>query len=778
MSVIQRPLFRAAGGGANKFPDLSGDGKVTQKDILMGRGVIEKQEGGGIGPMMPADAMAMMPEQMPSPMPAEASMDPLAQDVLMAREEGEKIGLDYLAETMDGIDMAANTEELINSIRGNDRPLQDRVAELATFVGEQDAVQTPESVLAMVQPTIMMTEEGAIDSGVGGLIQDVIGETDMDAGMGQGVGALMAQGQPAPEMAPPPPMAQAPMAPPQQFAAGGPVVYMAEAGDPSKKQLVEQLARQTGVLSDLPAISGLGGYYDEYLPVYQNLIAQSDENLDKDRALALAKAGFQFASGRDAKGKNIAGSGFLANLASAGEGLVGDIGALDREQRKLDQATKTMALQSAIASEKSDKETAAASNLAMFKAVKDLTIEEMKAKRLFTNEYGVMPFTDQYGREQSRLFIEKGPDAGTVVFQGPTDVAREMLGNIQVTQDAGGAASATTAAGTDTADAAPSSLEVPLDADEVGVAGIVFTQPQMLKAYAEGSFDPENLNKFTTSLTNTFQPKQTDTGIDLATNMDPALAAAIVLRADNPNIGPEGIPPLLLQKARSLAFDPETGKQLSPETLESFYTEQLATNIPFFEPDFDPVAVYGTTAALGRVVAGVGEQIEENIFEDRSEASLSSPSARSKRDKAAIEGLLKELVPQIARDESDGRTLAALLQAAEDFVSDLQPGAGTTDAQALRAVVPVRKRLEQKFKQEKQKVDNPKMVPAGALAIAQNELAKTKQLLDALVMIETRLNASFSNQPMTPLATSTPDSPVVSPAALDVDKLLQGIQLK
>ena len=27
------------------FPDLSGDGKVTQKDILLGRGVINKKEG-------------------------------------------------------------------------------------------------------------------------------------------------------------------------------------------------------------------------------------------------------------------------------------------------------------------------------------------------------------------------------------------------------------------------------------------------------------------------------------------------------------------------------------------------------------------------------------------------------------------------------------------------------------------------------------------------------------------------------------------------------------
>ena len=29
-------MFRAAGGGASKFPDLSGDGKITQKDIPLG----------------------------------------------------------------------------------------------------------------------------------------------------------------------------------------------------------------------------------------------------------------------------------------------------------------------------------------------------------------------------------------------------------------------------------------------------------------------------------------------------------------------------------------------------------------------------------------------------------------------------------------------------------------------------------------------------------------------------------------------------------------------
>ena len=34
--------------GQGKFPDLSGDGKVTMKDILIGRGVVKKAEGGSM----------------------------------------------------------------------------------------------------------------------------------------------------------------------------------------------------------------------------------------------------------------------------------------------------------------------------------------------------------------------------------------------------------------------------------------------------------------------------------------------------------------------------------------------------------------------------------------------------------------------------------------------------------------------------------------------------------------------------------------------------------
>lgn len=50
-------IFKAKGGGLSnlvkrkeggRFPDMSGDGKVTQKDILMGRGVIARQVGGDL----------------------------------------------------------------------------------------------------------------------------------------------------------------------------------------------------------------------------------------------------------------------------------------------------------------------------------------------------------------------------------------------------------------------------------------------------------------------------------------------------------------------------------------------------------------------------------------------------------------------------------------------------------------------------------------------------------------------------------------------------------
>ena len=351
MNVMNRPLFRAAGGETSKFPDLSGDGKVTQKDILIGRGVIQKQEG---GPIMPQEA---------------------AGQVQMASEaEGQQVGLDYVANTLGGIDQAEDIESMINAIRGNDMPIEARRTELAEFVGQDDAMATPEAVLAMVQPAIMLTEEGAMNSGIGDLMQGMTSDIDMateggqPTDMGQGVGQLMMAGAPMEEA-------------PQQFAAGGgvqkPVQNFAAAGavydpfDPTPSidariATIDQVAPLGDYLGDERL---MGALFRESLQSaevesaedaakrYEALMTQAadlggaDEARKQQMALDLATAGFQFASGRDAQGRNIAGQPFLSQLGAAAAPFAQRQGERLAKQRETERAIKLAAIKEGIGTE-------------------------------------------------------------------------------------------------------------------------------------------------------------------------------------------------------------------------------------------------------------------------------------------------------------------------------------------------------------------------------------------------------------------------------------------
>jgi len=117
-----------------------------------------------------------------------------------AQKQMAPVGEEYARQTMAGIDQSQDPESLINAIRGNQKPLEARYQELAQLVGSQDAMQTPESVLALVQPALMMTEQGAVDSGIGELMQKIAGGVAMEGpegqpgNMGAGVGSLMMQG--------------------------------------------------------------------------------------------------------------------------------------------------------------------------------------------------------------------------------------------------------------------------------------------------------------------------------------------------------------------------------------------------------------------------------------------------------------------------------------------------------------------------------------------------------------------------------------------------------
>ena len=157
------------------------------------------------GPVMPQQAMMAPPMGMPAGVSSEdeALLGGVAQ-----------LGQDYVQDMMGGLDTADTPEGLINAIRGNDLPLEARYDELAQLVGPEDAQATPESVLALVQPTLML-----VDAGVGSLMPGITGETEMmtESGaptpMGEGVGNLMMAGAPPPDMM----MAGAP----QNFQKGG-----------------------------------------------------------------------------------------------------------------------------------------------------------------------------------------------------------------------------------------------------------------------------------------------------------------------------------------------------------------------------------------------------------------------------------------------------------------------------------------------------------------------------------------------------------------------------
>jgi hypothetical protein len=263
--VMQRQMF-AKGGAA--FPDLSGGGQVTRKDILMGRGVPMQMGGepqmalndylGGQTDELAAEAarlgiskeqlLELLNQQKPVGMamggdPAMAqgvgSMMPPAQGPMGDAQAVDPQVLEGLlseaSQSVGDLENAEDYETVINSIRGDDAPISARYEELASVVGEEDAAQTPESVLALTQPAIMM---GAVDQGIGGLAQEEMSEP-VEGAMAQGIMSTVAPPQPA---APGPMMDPAMMGgpPPVNFNQGGlvrrgdnqPVVMMQAGGDP------------------------------------------------------------------------------------------------------------------------------------------------------------------------------------------------------------------------------------------------------------------------------------------------------------------------------------------------------------------------------------------------------------------------------------------------------------------------------------------------------------------------------------------------------------------
>tara|TARA_R110002020_G_scaffold279136_2_gene494526 strand:- start:1327 stop:3864 length:2538 start_codon:yes stop_codon:yes gene_type:complete len=323
--------------------------------MILDRPIFRQQGGPIMDAPMPPDP------QMQAPMPPDPQMQEALQAVeSQASAEGEQIGQEYLQGINSLLDGAENYEEMINAMRGNALPLQARYNELADFVGEADASSTPESVLTLVQPTIMMSEEGAVDSGVGSLMQEVVGGMGMEEQpqMTQGLGELMVAGQP-------------PMPPPQNFASGGPVKHFASAGPVNfgDEDAIARIMQQ-----GLDPARSFEEIYKEREPFYESILGSPE---DRDAAskrqmmLDISSAGFNLAAGIDPRtGKNMAGQPFLSQVGTALSGMPERAGERLAQRRKADQAAKLGALRSAETSQlaESQQATAQATSLATLAA--------------------------------------------------------------------------------------------------------------------------------------------------------------------------------------------------------------------------------------------------------------------------------------------------------------------------------------------------------------------------------------------------------------------------
>ena len=416
-SVMQRQMF-AKGGAA--FRDLNKDGEITQADILMGRGVEFKQEG-GIAGMMAAPAMAAgQAGQMDMPtqalQQAASSIDPnVVAGMLNEVDQGIR-----------NLDQAEDFETVMNAMRGDSASIEERRGELAAVVGPEDAAQTPESVLTLVQPVMQIA---AIDQGLGGLAQEQM-TAPVEGPMAGGIMSTVA----------PPTDQEAGGTPPVNFKDGGlvrrgdnqPVVKMQTGGDP-----IAQAGR-------------LGELYKEKMPLYTSILGDPSQGLEEQKRLTQAQMLFDvantalaFAAPMEGERPGMSPAERLA-MAARSTQLPQTIGARAQAQLEREQAAKTQEQQMKL----SALSAAEAGLTAEAKAAAELKQQELKGAqktaeikledKLAQAASKVLESQKQKGRidlegkkQEGAMALEDKRQEGAIALEDKRQTNRETLEKVQ-----------------------------------------------------------------------------------------------------------------------------------------------------------------------------------------------------------------------------------------------------------------------------------------------------------------------------------------------------------
>ena len=117
-----------------------------------------------------------------------------ASNEALTSEVGAAVG-EEVDRSMQNLDMAGNYQDIMNAVWDGQADVEEYRAQLAQVVGPEDAARTPDSVLALVQPTLQLAQ---IDQGIGALMQEELAEVGE---MGGGITELAAKGAVADGMA-------------------------------------------------------------------------------------------------------------------------------------------------------------------------------------------------------------------------------------------------------------------------------------------------------------------------------------------------------------------------------------------------------------------------------------------------------------------------------------------------------------------------------------------------------------------------------------------------
>jgi len=324
-------------------------------------------------------------------------------------------------------------EVLMNNLRGDYRSVDARREELADLVGMSAAVETPDDVLALLQPVLAQ-------QGIEALTPSSslpFGTMAPAAAMPPPPMEMAAAGLPAPPVEPGGvgslPMGMAEGGIVQNFQDGSgeagvtpAMTFSPEVAAEADRRILDLLAQQPVAVPDLMART------QELTPQYADILGTADKDAIRAQMLFdIGQAALGFAGNVGPQGQALRGS-MAARLAQATSALPGQIGARTAELQKGEQAARLAALQGAQA----ERSAAMESNIKLSERQLDLLEEIAKSSRpgklsAYEEKIQDLITTFQLPREEAVRIVNEQvrlePNSGNLIIRDPITGEAEVV---------------------------------------------------------------------------------------------------------------------------------------------------------------------------------------------------------------------------------------------------------------------------------------------------------------------------------------------------------------